>query len=71
MATDDADAPGRPPFLRYGAFTVGVFVVAVTAVRSLSGLDLRGPQLATFAAGFAIFMAIYFFSMWVAWLYFE
>lgn len=60
----------RPPaFLRHGAYTVVVFLLAVTALLTASDLDLQGPPLVAFAAGFLVFMTTYFLSMWVGWLF--
>ncbi|PSP75748.1 hypothetical protein BRC81_15340 [Halobacteriales archaeon QS_1_68_20] len=61
---------GPPPFLRHGAYTVVVFVLAVSALLTTSDLGLGGPSLVAFGAGFVVFMSTYFFAMWVGWLFF-
>jgi hypothetical protein len=58
-----------PPFLRHGVFTVAVFVVAVSAVLAVSDGDMQGAPLVGFSVGFSVFMAFYFVSMYVAWLF--
>lgn len=60
-----------PPFLRHGAFAVLVFVVAVSVLLVTSDLDLGGPPLIAFGVGFAVFVKVFFVSMWVGWLFFE
>lgn len=61
----------RPPaFLRHGAYTTVAFVVIVSLLLAASDLDLGGPPLVAFAAGFVVFVKIYFLSMWVGWLFF-
>lgn len=66
---DDGERP--PSFLNHGAFTVLVFVVAVVGLMTTSDLDLGGPPLAAFAIGFSIFVAFYYVSMWVGWLFLQ
>lgn len=66
-----ADDETMPAFLRYGIFTVGVYVVAIGLLVSSPSVDVQGPSLVAFTVGFSLFMTVYFGSMWVGWLFLD
>lgn len=68
--TENGDGRERlPPFLLHGLLTVGIFVVAMSAMVYLSDGDVQGPALVTFSVGFSVFMTFYFVAMYVGWLF--
>lgn len=64
----DADAESMPAFLRYGVFTVVVYVAVMAALDALTAVPVGGETLVAFTVGFLLFMTSYFVAMWVGWV---
>jgi hypothetical protein len=69
MADDGATGEeSMPAFLRYGVFTIVVYVAVMAALDALTAVPVGGETLVAFTVGFSLFMASYFVAMWVGWV---